>query len=199
MAHTWHTDYVNMITSDDCQEWFNMEIWKSIQGYEGLYKISSYGNIKGSKFNKNLKPADNSTGYKFVNLSKEGILKKYYIHRLVACNFISNTYNKSQVNHKDGNKGNNNVDNLEWLSASENVKYSYDKLNRRKFYFGKSGAEHSKSKKVGQYDLNSNLIKEYFSVTEANKVTNICMTTIVNCCNKKYNHKTAGGYIWKYI
>src|SRR5574344_2780053 len=113
MAHTWHTDYVNMITSDDCQERFNMEIWKSIQGYEGLYKISSYGNIKGSKFNKNLKPADNSTGYKFVNLSKEGILKKY------------------------------------------------------------------------------------FSVTEANKVTNICMTTIVNCCNKKYNHKTAGGYIWK--
>ena len=112
-----------------------MEIWKELKGYEGFYEISNYGIIKSVshlvKANKDggvryttprtLKFTNGWHDYLSVNLFKNGKGKTFYVHRLVAENFISNPENKPQVNHIDGNKHNNCVDNLEWCSDSENL------------------------------------------------------------------------------
>ena len=102
-----------------------MEEWKDIKGYEGIYQISNKGRVKSLKFNKEniLIPAKHNRGYLFINLCKNGKVKKYLIHRLVAEAFLPNPDNLPQVNHKDENKLNNNVENLEWCSNKYNVNY----------------------------------------------------------------------------
>lgn len=114
------------------------EIWKDVVGYEGLYKVSNYGNvksidryipgrIKGYKTIKNsyiLKPGVNTSGYLHVALYKNNIKSYYKVHRLVAIAFIENIENKSDVNHKDGNKFNNNIINLEWNTHLENMQHA---------------------------------------------------------------------------
>jgi hypothetical protein len=104
-----------------------MEIWKSI--FEGNYEISNYGDVKSNLFKipRLLKP-DNSTGYLRVKLNK----KWYLVHRLVALYFLENKENKTQVNHKDENKLNNNFLNLEWVSHRENIEYSLTKKSKTK-------------------------------------------------------------------
>ncbi len=99
-----------------------MEIWKKI--FNGYYEVSNFGNIKSNKFKipRLLKP-DKSTAYLRISVNK----KWYSIHRLVAINFIDNFENKSQVNHIDENKLNNNVYNLEWCTPRENIEYSLTK------------------------------------------------------------------------
>lgn len=106
------------------------EIWKDIAGYEGLYQVSEYGNVKslyyqGKKREKILKPTEDDKGYLFVNLWKNRKSKSMKIHRLVAQVFISNFENKPQVNHIDGCKTNNCISNLEWCTKSENEKHAY--------------------------------------------------------------------------
>ena len=113
------------------------EIWKDIKGYEGLYKISNLGNVLrckkikiDSKGRKRifedliLKANINKNGYKYVNLHNKK-KQAYKIHRLVAQTFIPNQENKPQVNHIDGNKENNRVDNLEWVTGKENIRHAY--------------------------------------------------------------------------
>ena len=99
------------------------EIWKDIEGYEGLYQISNYGKIKS--FHKNkiliLNNSIDRYGYYFIRLSKNGESKRFAVHRLVCFAFIPNKENKPYVNHKDGNPKNNNVNNLEWCTPSENM------------------------------------------------------------------------------
>lgn len=123
-----------------------MEIYKDIENYEGRFMISNYGNVKSleriinNKFNKNrvfkeciLKPSVCSNGYLYVSLTdKNNIKKRIRIHRLVANAFITNINRKIDVNHKDGNKKNNHVSNLEWATRSENLIHSYKYLNRKK-------------------------------------------------------------------
>lgn len=100
-----------------------MEVWKYVEGYEGLYKVSSLGRIFNCKKNKiyDLKP--NVSGYVTVYLSKNGKGKSYSVHRLVAKAFIPNTYNKEFVNHIDEDKSNNKVSNLEWVTPKENTNH----------------------------------------------------------------------------
>lgn len=109
------------------------EIWRDIKGYEGLYQISNLGRVKSmhGRRPRILKPGMMGTGYRegtgylFVILCKNGVPKKRKVHRLVATAFIPNTCHEPQVNHKDGNKLNNRVDNLEWCSATHNICHAY--------------------------------------------------------------------------
>lgn len=98
--------------------------WADVLGYEGLYSVSTEGQVYTHKYKKILKPRSKK-GYLNVSLSKNKKRKEFKIHRLVAIDFIPNTENKEQVNHIDGDKNNNKVTNLEWVTQSENIVHSY--------------------------------------------------------------------------
>lgn len=126
-------------------------------------------------------------------------MKNILVHRLVAISFINNPLNNPQVNHIDGNKMNNNVDNLEWVTRSENVKHSYKKLGRIGISYnkGKTGKNNPNSKITLQYSLEGDLIKKWDSKIQASKELKIDSGSISKCC--KGIRKTAGNYIWKYV
>jgi hypothetical protein len=180
-----------------------MEIWRSVVGYEGIYQVSTSGRVKRiGKYrnqvtewdsNRLLKPARKNNGYMYCQLSKDGKTSPKMIHRLVAEAFIENPQNKPTVNHIDGNRENNDVDNLEWATYTENNIHSVVKL-------GRDSKNKRGSKSVLQYDLQGNFIKEYPSYREAQRKTGIT-TIYVACQGEKRTKKrqmTAGGYIWKY-
>ena len=106
------------------------ETWKYIKDYENLYEISNFGNVK-NKFG-NIISTFNNKGYLCVSLYKNNKKKNYRIHRLVAEHFINNEFNKKEVNHIDGNKLNNNINNLEWVTSQENKIHAVQNgLNRQ--------------------------------------------------------------------
>ena len=98
------------------------EIWKDIEGFEGRYQVSTWGNVRSMK--KKIKPYENDKGYLKVGLCKDGKSHKKRVNRLVAQAFIPNPYNLPQVNHKDGNKKNNSVTNLEWTTDKANREHA---------------------------------------------------------------------------
>lgn len=171
------------------------EEWKPIPGFEGMYEVSTWGRVKSYLYSKRYKtserilsPGKNNKGYYFVTLCKDNKKKKCTIHRLVAEAFIFNPSNFPQVNHKDEHKENNCVSNLEWCDCSYNNSYG-TKLQR---------AAEKCSKSVVQLDKNGVFIAEYKSTQEASRVTSISQGNISSCCNHKYRHKSAGGFIWMY-
>lgn len=161
------------------------EEWKNIKGYEDKYLISNFGEVKVIKTNKILKK-ELRRNYWSVQLWKNKKPKHFSIHRLVALNFIDNPNNYLFVNHKDENKLNNVVTNLEWCTASYNATYG-TAIKR---------AVEKKAISVLQIDKNGNLIDTHYSIAEAERKTGIYNPNIVKCCKGK--RKTAGGYIWKY-
>lgn len=185
-----------------------MEIWKDIKGYEGLYQISDHGNVKNLRTNKLMKPELLKKGYLRVGLSLNGDRKRFLIHVLVASNFISEKpSNNSEVNHKDLNKKNNKVDNLEWTTPSENVNHAIINIDGRKERLQKNmsligrkysyiGVEASK-KPVQQINKDTGeIIAEFESAREASKKTNSNYKNISQVCNGE--KKTHNGYIWKF-
>ena len=103
------------------------EEWKPIKGYEGLYEVSNMGRVKSLYYGKDiiLKQGMDHNGYMVLGLSKDGTRSTKKVHRLVATAFIRNTNNYEVVNHKNGNKKDNTVDNLEWCTSSYNIKHAY--------------------------------------------------------------------------
>lgn len=176
------------------------EIWKDIKDYEGLYQVSNLGRVrslprKGTyKDIHILKLGKNHKGYLQVKLSKDSVLKCKSIHRLVAEVFIPNPDNKPQVNHKDTNKENNCVNNLEWVTNLENMQHSWKMGLRNNIY--KKGKEHYKSVIVYQYDLQNNLIKKWYCVKDIERELGFDNRNICACCRNK--KKTAYGYKWSY-
>ena len=116
-----------------------MERWKKIKGYED-YMISNQGRVFKEGSRKFLKPGKGSRGYLTVNLWKNGVGKSHTIHRLVALAFLSNVFGKRTINHIDGIKTNNFVENLEWNTHSENNKHAYDAGLKQK------GSKHGQAK-----------------------------------------------------
>lgn len=181
-----------------------MEIWQQIKGFENLYKISTYGRIKSlgngkstnskTKFERILKSNYSSTGYEKIKLFKDG--KRYYfsVHRLVAQTFIANDKNKKEVNHKDGNKANNNISNLEWVTSSENQLHAF-KNGLQKSRMGK---DHVQSKSVRQLDLNGNLIRTFESIKQIQRELGFNSFGIIKCCKKEKKYNTAYKFKWEY-
>lgn len=120
-----------------------VEQWKPIEGYEGLYEISSYGNVLSNhgKTSKILAHRKDKYGYVQYNLCKNGIVTNVKAHRLVAQAFIPNPDNLDTVNHKDENPGNNHVDNLEWMTRGQNTVYGTAVARRKKIMTEKSGVK----------------------------------------------------------
>lgn len=104
----------------------NKEVFKDIQGFEGRYEVSNMGNVRSLKYGKirYLKPAKNQKGYYFVRLYKNGILKNFKVHRLVANAFVENPNGYNEINHIDEDKTNNKASNLEWCTHKYNKRYS---------------------------------------------------------------------------
>ena len=109
------------------------EIWADIAGYEGLYQVSTYGNVKSLRINKVMSSHDNGYGYEYITLSK-GKRKNYYVHRLVAEAFLSKSSENLVVNHKDHNRKNNTVENLEWVTQKENTALSANLMRHPKSF-----------------------------------------------------------------
>lgn len=177
------------------------EVWKPVVGYEGYYEVSNIGNVRsvshevptfwGSRISpgKNVRLNYNKrTGYLMVCLSKNGEHKTRLVHRLVAMAFIPNTMAKPQVNHKNENKTDNRIDNLEWCDAAYNNNYG----TKRERISQKNKA--SKCKPVAQIE-NGIIVAVFPSTIAARHITD--PGHIGACANGK--RKTAGGYKWKFI
>ncbi len=159
------------------------EIWKDIPDYEGLYQISNLGNVRSIKNDiYTLKQNDDGKGYKKVRLCKNGKIKSFRVHRLVAQAFIDNPNNYPEVNHKDYNRSNNAIYNLEWSNRKDNMEYSV-KANRF----------HNKP----VICKNNNTVIIFNSIEEASCKTGVDRTNIGRCCNNK--RKKAGGYNWAFL
>lgn len=170
-------------------ELLSKEIWKDVIGYDGMYKISNFGNVKSFKKDEKgilLNPYIGTTGYYFINLSKKSKIKLSKIHRLVAFYFIPNHLNLPCVNHIDGNKLNNNDWNLEWCTYSENNKHAHrlglnflSPLNIQK-------KKEAHVKLVLQIDYGI----FYESIKEAAYTVNFGQTYLSQMLSNKYKNKT---------
>lgn len=172
-----------------------MEIYKDIKGYEGLYQVSNTGKVKSMNYDnraiiKVLKPLKKK-GYEYISLYKNKKARHHGIHRLVALHFIDNPEDKATVNHKNGVRDENTVENLEWMTVKENVNHGWKVL-------GRVMSENAiKRRKVAQYDLNGNFISNYDSILEAAKDNNVSTAGIGQVCRGQKSKMK--GYVWKYI
>lgn len=175
------------------------EIWKDINGYEGIYQVSNIGRVKSLKFGKErvLKPKIDMAGYLIISLYNDGIERKTTsVHRLVCSAFLNNPENKRTVNHINGIKTDNRLENLEWLTYSENQRHAYNNGLRKGALTGKFGKYNHLSKPICQYSKNGEFINEFEGFMDAYRKTGINNGNINQCC--KCNRNYAGGYIWKY-
>lgn len=179
------------------------EIWKDVVGYEGYYQVSNLGRVKSISHRvrcrggfrtlptKLMSPQTNNKKnfYYFVRLHKNGVAKPYFVHRLVAAAFIDNPNNLPQVNHKDGNKRNNNVNNLEWCSASENMHHAFN--------VGLITANITHYRGVKAYRVKDNsFVGEYKSQHEAAKILGLNVAHICSVLHNRCEHTK--GYYFRY-
>lgn len=189
-----------------------IEEWECINGYEGLYEVSSFGRIKslphkyidtkGRNYRKKeriIRPQnDCKRGYLKVRIYKNGVGSSFSIHRLVAIAFIPNPASLPEVNHKWGVKIDNRVSELEWSTSSDNQQHAYDVLNRNKPLLGKFGKDHHTSIRINQYDLNSSFIKTWDSINDVQRAGIANAQTIIRCLKGRSKSNQAKGYKWEY-
>lgn len=177
----------------------NIEKWEDIKGYEGLYKISSFGRVKSLSNNKLkkdkiLKQGKNHAGYLHVSLSKNNKRITKRVSRMVGIYFIPNPENKQQINHKKGIRTDNRAWELEWATSSENMKHSFCVLKRQTPNFG----GYSNKRKVKQINPKTGeVIKIFDSVSQAQEETKIKKVSSV--ATRIEGRKTAGGFKWEYV
>lgn len=196
------------------------EIWKDIEGYEGMYMVSSLGRVKtliGRYKNVTiLKEGIKNNGYCSITLYKNKKPHHYWVHRLVAQAFIPNPNNYPVVNHKDENPKNNCVENLEWCTQEYNINYGNGNIKRSLSHKGKRftkthienmskarigkrvGSKNYKSIPVAQYNKNGEFITVYESARIAEQALHLPNKSgqhILDCARGKL--KTAYGFIWK--
>lgn len=184
-----------------------MEIWREIEEYPN-YMVSNFGNVKSLKTNKILKQYKNNSGYLTIQLCKNGMVKGFLVHRLVAQAFLPNPNNLPEVNHKDENKTNNIVSNLEYCDHKYNSNWGTIKERMSETHKGmKLTEEHKRkigekltngrrSKTVIQYDLNGNFIREFPSTNEIQRQLGYSQGHISKCCNGKL--KQIYGFKWQF-
>lgn len=164
------------------------EEWRPVKGYT-RYEVSDKGNVRNIHTKVPKAVRKTKTGYLIADLKENGKKSTKYVHRMVAEAFLPNPEALPQINHKDENKSNNMVDNLEWCSVSYNNTY-----NGRAKKVGEHHKEnHPSCKRVRCVETG----KEYVSVREASRKTGICGMCISYCLNGKQNH--AGGYRWEVV
>lgn len=175
------------------------EQWMPIKGFEGKYEISSYGRVKSLArpkcvlhgkqkwwHEKIMKPNAHKNGYLFVDLyAMDGKKKAFSVHRLVAEAFIGNPSSKPQVNHKNGDKSDNRVENLEWNTSQENNLHSARVLH------------YANGTRVRCTDKKGNVLGEYVNTGIASEETGVCRTGIFACLAGK--QKYAGGFRWERV
>lgn len=201
------------------------EIWKDVKDWEGIYKISNKGRLASSKSGKwnVLSNVNSKGGYLSVVLQYNGKRKYARIHRLVYETFVKSIPKgkRHHVHHKDGNKQNNALENLEFVDATIHYELHYGKHRQipQNFIRTKSKktcqihkkredvVQHKQPKrgyKINQYDLKGNYINTYISAANAGKLTGVCKRNILQVANKEpFNkkgniRKQAGGYIWRF-
>ena len=161
------------------------ETWEDVPGYVGIYKISNLGRTKRIRImsEKIIKPWVSRTGYWQVGLHKNGKKKNYNLHRLLAIVFLPNPNCLKQVNHKDGDKINCSLENLEWCTASQNSRHAYDVLKA------------PPSKPIVQKIKDGEIVNRWFSGMDAVRA-GFESSGITRCC--KGENKTHKGYVWEY-
>jgi len=172
-----------------------IEEWKHIDGFNGKYEVSSLGQIKSLfvKYGKEriLKPNTNKQGYLTVSLSKHSEIRTYRVHRIVASVFLDNPENKLHVNHIDGNKLNNTVQNLEWATPLENMTHALENelVNNK-------NEKNKRSRVVLQSTMDGVLLKEWPSLGEIKRSLGFHHANIIKCCSGKF--QSMYGFKWAY-
>lgn len=178
------------------------EIWKPVKGYEGVYSVSSFGRVRREEFSQILpngavgtikshimKSIIGSNNYLYVVLCQNNKRKRYSVHRLVAIAFLPNPNNLPEVNHKDQNRQNAMVDNLEWCDRLYNVRYG-DGIEK---------AAKKKSKPIDRYTLNGEYIDTWESQQEFYRKHNITGDSLIyKACAGTHNIISAYGYKWRF-
>ena len=187
------------------------EIWKDIEGYEGLYQVSNLGRVRSlDRYVTRPHPktgvpmqyfqrgrviiqAAQKSGYLFVNLKDKPRKKIANVHRLVAKAFVPGYFKGADVNHKDCNRQNNRADNLEWMTRRENLMYHttgnetpMEQIHRHQ------------RKPIIQMTMDGEFIREWPSIHAAHIALHIDTKSINGCCHGRYGHKTAAGYRWRF-
>lgn len=168
------------------------EIWKPVNGYEGLYEVSNIGRVRSLKRKSTkgrvLKLQSDKDGYKTVNLSRNNISKVLRVHRLVAMAFIENTDStKNIINHKNEDKGDNRVENLEWCDSLYNTRYN-GAVKRRGI-----------KQRVPIIAVKDGVEFYFTGITEAAKKLGVSQGNICGCLKGKYRRKTLKGYSFRYV
>ena len=170
----------------DNQQPSNKTEWKTVKECD-KYEVNNKGEIRHKKRKQILSPRKNSGGYGYVCFIIEGQRKNFAIHRIVANAFLPNPNGYTEINHKDYDKTNNCVENLEWVNSSQNKRHAYLKKENHE----------SRGKSVNQYTKDGIYIKTFNTVSEAAIEMGCCVAAISNCCLGRT--KTSQGYRWSFV